>query len=186
MPQAHLNVWDGEACRRVHQATQKVLETAGVEFKHERARELLQGAGARVDGTRVRIPAALVDRALSSVTTGVPGQAARRRDRADGPARRARRYFGTGPDCLYVRDVETRRASPRAPRRRARAAALAERLRNVDFVMSMGLPEDAGNDVVDLAQFAAMVKGTRKPIVVSSPFGGDVAARHARDGGALR
>ena len=52
-------------------------------------------------------------------------------------------------------------------------AGLAERLPNIDFVMSMGLPEDAANETVDLAQFAAMVKGTRKPIVVSSPYGGE-------------
>ena len=52
-------------------------------------------------------------------------------------------------------------------------AALAERLPNIDFIMSMGLPEDAANETVDLAQFAAMVKGSRKPIVVSSPFGGE-------------
>jgi trimethylamine--corrinoid protein Co-methyltransferase len=38
--------------------------------------------------------------------------------------------------------------------------------------MSMGLPDDAPNEVVDLAQFAVMLQGTRKPIVVSSPFGG--------------
>jgi len=36
----------------------------------------------------------------------------------------------------------------------------------------MGLPDDVANDVVDVAQFAAMLKGTRKPLVVSSPFGG--------------
>ena len=36
----------------------------------------------------------------------------------------------------------------------------------------MGLPEDVDNAVVDLAQLAAMLAGTRKPIVVSSPFGG--------------
>jgi len=53
-----------------------------------------------------------------------------------------------------------------------RAAAVTERLPNPDFAMSMGLPEDVENDVVDVARFAAMLKGTRKPLVVSSPFGG--------------
>jgi len=63
-------------------------------------------------------------------------------------------------------------------RRRARlddvraAAALAEQLPDLDFVMSMGLPEDAPPETVDLAQLEVMLKATRKPIVVSSPFGG--------------
>jgi trimethylamine---corrinoid protein Co-methyltransferase len=38
--------------------------------------------------------------------------------------------------------------------------------------MSMGLPDDADIERVDLDQLAAMLAGTRKPIVVSSPFGG--------------
>ena len=52
--------------------------------------------------------------------------------------------------------------------------------------MSMALPEDADAEHVDLAQLAAMLAGTRKPIVVSSPFGGAPAASHGRDGGPLR
>ena len=39
--------------------------------------------------------------------------------------------------------------------------------------MSMALPADVANEVVDITQFAAMLRGTRKPIVVSSPFGGE-------------
>jgi trimethylamine--corrinoid protein Co-methyltransferase len=39
--------------------------------------------------------------------------------------------------------------------------------------MSMALPEDVANEVVDVVQFAAMLRGTRKPIVVSSPYGGE-------------
>jgi trimethylamine---corrinoid protein Co-methyltransferase len=38
--------------------------------------------------------------------------------------------------------------------------------------MSMALPGDVANEIVDVAQFGAMLRGTRKPIVVSSPFGG--------------
>ena len=51
-------------------------------------------------------------------------------------------YFGTGLDCLYVRDAAS------GLRRRALLkdvedmAGLADKLPNVDFVMSMGLPAD--------------------------------------------
>ena len=50
---------------------------------------------------------------------------------------------------------------------------MVEALPNVDFVMSMALPDDVANEVVDVVQFGAMLRGTRKPIVVSSPFGGE-------------
>ena len=172
MRHATLNVWDAEACRRVHEASLRLLGGTGVDVKHERARELCAAAGALVDGRRVRLPAELVDRALASAprrSTLYP----RGGDTAPLELVQGATWFGTGPDSLYVADPDT------GARRRAdlayvtAAAGLVERLPNMDFAMSMGLPEDAANEVVDVAQFAAMLRGTRKPLVVSSPFGGD-------------
>jgi trimethylamine--corrinoid protein Co-methyltransferase len=149
-----------------------LLSRTGVEIKDERASALCAAAGAAVEGRRVRIPAALVDAALASAprswslpARGGPTGPLELHDGAG--------YMGSGPDCLYVSDAGT------GVRRRARltdveaAARVAEALPNIDFVMSMALPEDVANEVVDVAQFAAMLRGTRKPIVVSSPFGGE-------------
>jgi trimethylamine--corrinoid protein Co-methyltransferase len=55
-------------------------------------------------------------------------------------------------------------------------AALCERLPNIDFVMSMGLPEDAPRAIDDLVQVDAMLRGTRKPLLVA-PRDGSVLAR---------
>ncbi len=172
MNQATLTVWDDAACRRVHEASLTLLARTGVEMKDAGARELCAAAGASVDERRVRMPATLVDAALASAprswTLHPRGGATAPLELRDGAG-----HFGSGPDCLYVSDPET------GARRRAlladveRAALVAEALPNIDFVMSMGLPEDAANEVVDVAQFAAMLHGTRKPIVVSSPFGGE-------------
>jgi trimethylamine--corrinoid protein Co-methyltransferase len=160
--------WDEEDCRRVHEATLTVLERTGVEVKHERARELLAAAGAQVEGTRVRLGRELVAGALESaprrsrlVARGGDGQLDL--DLAVGNS-----YFGTGSDCLFVCDPDS------GERRRVRVAdvegmaALCERLPNIDFVMSMGLPEDAEHDIYDVAPFLAMLKGTRKPILVAT------------------
>ena len=68
---------------------------------------------------------------------------------------------------LYVCDPETRE------RRRVRRAdvegmaALCEKLPNIDFVMSMGLPEDVPQAIDDLVQVDAMLRGTRKPLLVA-------------------
>jgi trimethylamine--corrinoid protein Co-methyltransferase len=169
---ATLRVWDDDACSRVHQASLTLLERTGVEMKDERARALCAAAGATVEGTRVRIPAALVDDALASAPRSWQ---LRPRGGATAPLelRDGAGYFGSGPDCLYVSDPET------GERRRSLladvedAARVSERLPNIDFVMSMALPGDVANEVVDVTQFAAMLRGTRKPIVVSSPFGGE-------------
>ena len=168
---ATLRVWDDDACRRVHEATLRLLAETGVEMHHAGARETCAAAGARVDGTRVRLPAALVTHALASAPRRTlllsRGGETGPLELAQGPT-----SFGTGPDCLYVSDSDT------GERRRgvladvAAAAALAERLPHIDFVMSMALPDDVDTRVLDVAQFKAMVEHTRKPIVVSSPFPG--------------
>jgi trimethylamine--corrinoid protein Co-methyltransferase len=165
-------VLDDAGCRRVHAASLRVLAEAGVEVRHEGALELLRGAGARVEDTRARFPAGLVERALATVPASRPLKGRAADGSLDIVLEEGVVSFGSGPDCLYVAEPGS------GERRRARLddveafAALAERLPNIDFVMSMGLPEDAANEVVDLAQFAAMLAGTRKPIVVSSPFDG--------------
>ena len=79
----------------------------------------------------------------------------------------AHTYCGTGSDVLYVCDPDTRE------RRRVRRAdvegmaALCEKLPHIDFVMSMGLPEDAPQAIDDLVQVDAMLRGTRKPLLVA-------------------
>jgi trimethylamine--corrinoid protein Co-methyltransferase len=166
-----LTVWDENACRRVHEATLRVLASTGVDVHHEGARAVLAAAGARVDGARVRLTPALVAAALDSA----PCDAVLRSRGGSPPLdlRPGAGYYGTGPDCLYVLDPDS------GERRRARladvaaSAALCEALPNIDFVMSMALPEDVDPEQADLAQFAAMLGATTKPIVVSTPREGD-------------
>lgn len=166
MNEARLTIWDDDACKRVHEATLEVLADTGIEVRYAPAVEIFAKAGAKVDGTRVRIPSELVEAAIA----GAP------RDwtikpRGGGTAPLVldahHSYCGTGSDVLYVCDPDTRE------RRRVRKAdvegmaALCEKLPNIDFVMSMGLPEDAPQAIDDLAQVDAMVRGTRKPLLVA-------------------
>lgn len=166
MSQAQLTVWNEADCRRLHEATLKVLAGCGVEvLGHPAALEVYRDLGADVQGTRVRLSADLVDAALASAPrtwlmhsrgTGVETRL------EQGPV-----YFGTGSDTLYVKDFAT------GERRRAQLAdvetfaALCELLPQIDFVMSMGLPVDVAHEVDDIAPVAAMLAGTRKPLWVA-------------------
>ena len=179
MNRATFRIWDDDACRRIHEASLTVLARTGIEMKDERARDLCAAAGAAVEGSRVRLPTALVDAALASAPRSWTLRP-RGGDTAPLELRDGAGYSGSGPDCLYVSDPET------GERRRAlladveAAARVAEALPNIDFVMSMALPDDVENEVVDVVQFGAMLRGTRKPIVVSSPFGGEtLSTMHA-------
>ena len=126
MSRATLSVWDDDACRRIHEASLTLLAETGVEVKHQRARALCAAAGAAVDGERVRFDATLVAAALATVPRSwtLPPRGG---DTAPLELRDGASYFGSGPDCPYMADVDT------GARRRARlndvrrAAALAER-----------------------------------------------------------
>ncbi len=163
-------VWGEADCARARAASDRILEEAGVEVPHAEARDLLAAGGARVEGSRVHIPAAVVNRALATAPASfeVPG-----RGKGGMVLEEGRTYFGTGPDCLYLHDPlsgERRRAVLDDVRV---SAALCDQLDEVDFIMSMALPEDAPITADDLLQFAAMLEGTTKPLVMSTSHGGD-------------
>jgi trimethylamine--corrinoid protein Co-methyltransferase len=165
MTAARLVVWTDEECRRVHEAALGVLVETGVEVKWAPARELFAAAGARIDDTRVRLDAAAVERALASAPRSWTVRSRGRDEIIE--LRDGETYFGTGSDCLYVRDPDTHE------RRRILLddvegmAALCETLPDIDFVMSMGLPADVPQEVDDVSAALAMLKGTRKPLMVA-------------------
>ncbi len=189
MPAARLIVWDDAACWRVHEATLALLEETGVEVRHPGARELLAEAGARLEGTRARIPAAMVDAALQSAprrftiqergASAGGGGHARRGEFGGLDLRDGNSYFGTGSDCVYVTDPDSGERRQSTTVDVEGMAALAEKLPNLDFVMSMGLPGDVPAAVGDLAQFAAMLAGTRKPLLTTAHDA--VSLRRMRD-----
>ncbi len=86
-------------------------------------------------------------------------------------------FWSNGTDCLYFRDPAS------GERRRAvladveATAAVCGLLPEIDFVMSGVLPEDAPLESIELAQFAAMLKGTRKPLVISPASAGETVPR---------
>ena len=170
MAYPRLTIMDDRDAQRVHDATVRVLEEAGVEVLHEPTLALLREAGAIVDGTRVRIGATLVDAALESAARNWPLEG-----RAGAPGielRQGRTYFGTGSDCLFIRDRKSEERRRVLLQDVETMAHLADRLPDLDFVMSMGLPGDVDMRVDDLAPVAAMLRGTSKPLIVA-PKDGD-------------
>jgi len=166
MNEARLTIWDDAACKRVHEATLEVLAETGIEVRYAPAVELFAKAGAKVDGMRVCIPAELVESAIASTPRDWTLKP-RGGDTEPLVLDAHHSYCGTGSDVLYFCDPDTRE------RRRARkadvegAAALCEMLPHIDFVMSMGMPEDVPHMIDDLAQVDAMMRGTRKPLLVA-------------------
>lgn len=159
------NMLDREACLRIHGASLEILRRTGVMVHAESGLELLREAGADIEGELARISPTLVERVLA--TAPGPFNLYRRGSeevavRLDGEAI----YFGPGSDTLNYLDPRT------GQRREFRLADVADCIRVCDaleeigFVMSVGVPRNVPEEFHYRHQFAAMLRGTTKPIVV--------------------
>jgi trimethylamine--corrinoid protein Co-methyltransferase len=172
---AHFARMGQHECERIHMASLEILERVGVDVHDEKARALLVKGGAKSDGICIRLSEYMVERALSMTPRRMTLY-----DRLGKVAIRAwgtRTHYGGGSDCLNVLDHRT------GQRRRAvlqdvkEATIVQDSLPELDFVMSMFLPEDVDPRIYDRYQLEVMLNHTIKPIVFVAPdFQGCVAA----------
>lgn len=161
-----LRILDDEKIAWILKATYAVLERTGVDVHNAEARQLLAGAGASVDGLRVRIPAHILDAALRSTPRefslwGRNGENAL-------VLAPDHYYFGPGPSSTFFIDPQTgerrktRRGDP------GQTARVCDALENIHYVMSLGLIDGVTPRLAPVYEFAEMVANTTKPIVAWS------------------
>jgi trimethylamine--corrinoid protein Co-methyltransferase len=157
-------VMSDDQLQEVHWASLEVLERTGCRVYHEGAIELLKQAGAHVsDGNLVRIPGRLVEWALRVAPNRIVlcDRQGKRTLFLEG----RKTYYGTGSDCVYMRDPRTGERRQATTQDLADAVRLCDALPNIDFVMSMMIPWDVPSSVSDRCQMEAMLLHTNKPVV---------------------
>jgi trimethylamine--corrinoid protein Co-methyltransferase len=161
-----LRMLSDEQIRTIHNTSLDILAGTGMEMRHEGARSLLLDAGAGRSGDRIRIPENLVMQALRSAPSRIAMH--NRLGRLTMPLEEGKVFFGTGSDCLYTIDVETRERRPSVAEDVRRFAQLCDGLDQIDFVMSMGIPSDV--PVMDhyVHSFIQMIRGSAKPNVYTA------------------
>jgi trimethylamine--corrinoid protein Co-methyltransferase len=175
MTSAHYARMGEQECEKIHQATLEILERTGVDVHDEKAKQILVDGGAKADGLRVRIPAYMVSRALETAPHRMTlynrkGQVALR-------AGGYNTYYGGGSDCLNILDHRTGQRRRPVLKDVVEASTLIDALPELDFVMSMVLPEDVDQRIYDRYQMEVMLNHTIKPIVFVAPdYEGCVAA----------
>jgi len=165
-----LTLFSDKELDEIHYASLEILEGVGVNVYHERARELLYSAGARItNDLRVRIPSCLVEKALHLAPKRVvlANRLGKRILFLEG----SKVYFGTGSDLLYTIDHETGESRESVLKDVEEAALVADYLENIDFIMSYGLPSDIAPLMQGLYSFYAMMKGSVKPMVLTMSSG---------------
>lgn len=160
----HFNRLTDEQCKKMYEASLKILENTGVRLYHREALDLISSAGGKVsEDNLVRIPPELVDWAVSKAPKQVTLY--NRKGEPVMPIGEYRSFFGPGSDCLNIIDHRTwERRSP-VLNDVVEGTILCDALENIDFVMSMFLPSDVDEELADRYQMEVMLKHTTKPIL---------------------
>jgi trimethylamine--corrinoid protein Co-methyltransferase len=176
MTSAHYARMGQGECEKIHWASLEVLERTGVRLYEQEAVDLIRKAGAHVsDGNRVRISSGLVEKAFTTVPRRVV-LCSRHGERVM-PVEGYRSFYGPGSDCLNIIDHRTGERRKPVLDDVKDGMIVADALPNIDFVMSMVLPVDVPQMVVDRYQMEVMLNNTTKPIVfVTNEFSGCVDA----------
>lgn len=165
--QPQLRMMDESNIDMLHNDALRILSEIGLNVHHPAVRNQLKNAGAILDGEhRVRIPADLVAASLDTAPKEVTvydreGQAAM-------PLDPNQIYFGTGSDLIYTYDSTQNAQRFSLLADVERSAKLCERLDEIDFVMSFGLPSDVSNEDAEPNQYYAILRNTKKPAIMTS------------------
>lgn len=161
-----------QQCQKLYSACLEILERTGVRLYDREALDLLKRAGVPAsDGNRVRIPAALVEKARTTVPKRVT--LCDRNGKRVMPVEGYRSFFGPGSDCLNIIDHRTGQRRKPVLQDVVEGMMVADALPHIDFVMCMFLPTDVPQAVADRYQMEAMLNYTTKPIMfVTTDFSG--------------
>ncbi|MDI6823153.1 MAG: trimethylamine methyltransferase family protein [Bacillota bacterium] len=157
---------DEAQVRLIHGAAMEVLETVGVDVPVPDALSLFRARGVRVDGTRVRIPARLVEEALASA----PGKVvlAGRDPDWDLVLEDRRVYLGTGGAALTILDLDSGKPRPVLLEDLARLARLVDALPNVHFFLRPADPSDVPQEILDVVKYYVSMQNTTKHVIGSA------------------
>jgi len=155
---------DKSKLEKIHLASIKILENTGVLLHHQEAIDLLKSGGAQVtDGNLVKITGKMVEKAFETVPSSI--NIYNREGEEAMQLGSDLTYFSTGSDCLNILDHRD------GLRRQAKlsdvhdAVRLTEALPNLDYIMSMFMPWDVSNQVLDIYQMEIMLTYAKKPIL---------------------
>lgn len=158
-----LKVLEEAQKREIHFAILEVLERTGVDITHDRAKEILAGAGARVNGNRVRFPAWLVEDAIHKAPSRLVlgNRYGERTVFLEGD----RSWFGPSLDCIEYLDPVTNTRLPFTREHCRITATLSDGLPNFDWSMVIGMADDVPPMISDRVIVREALTYSRNPLV---------------------
>ena len=158
-----LQVINADQIGQLHAATLDVLERTGVKITHARALEILAGAGARVQGDRVKIPGFLVEEAIRQAPSRIV--LGSRTGKRTVFLERDKSFFGPSLDCVDYLDPHTHVRSRFVSENVKVTAALCDALPNFQWCMTIGMAADVPADIADRVIARNVMQFCEKPLV---------------------
>lgn len=157
-----LHVLDEDRCSKIHNAALRVLTEVGVEVETAQARNLLQDLGAKVSGSRVRLDAEMVEKALQTVPESfrlydVNGGEAMNLDGMN-------MYFGVSTSSLGYLDPYSGKKVDHTRETSGYMARVADALPNVSYVGNGGLLADVDPRLGGRVNVANTLRHTTMPM----------------------
>ena len=164
-----------EQVRLAHEHTLELLEKTGVCVQSEEALAILGDAGCNIkDPNRVKIPGKLVTKAIDAAPGSI--EVYDRKGQLAMTLREDACYYGTGSDCPYHIDLFSGERRSCTKKDVGDLARFCDALPNIDFVMSMGIPQDTPPGTSFVHQYQAMLRNTTKPVIVTGHGRRDMTA----------
>ena len=141
----------------------EVLERIGVQMTYKPGRDIMAGAGCRIDGDRVRIPTYVLEKAIATAPKRlVLGNRYGKRAVVLEPGRT---WYGPSIDCIFWQDPVTNERPMFNSQHGAAHAALTERLDSFTWLMTIGMADDYGQEAADKVIARWAIQNCTKPLV---------------------
>jgi trimethylamine--corrinoid protein Co-methyltransferase len=167
LPELHfeprLKVIGKDQIRQIHMASLEVLERVGVKMTHPRGVELLAGAGAKVEGDRVRIPSWMVEDAIRKAPSRVV--LGKRNGQRSVSIEAGKTWFGPSLDCIDYLDPMTDERTRFTSEHCRISATIADAMPNFDWSMIIGMADDQPPDIADRVIVRQALTYCEKPLV---------------------
>lgn len=157
-----VDVLTSEEVKTIQNATLTLMENTGCDIYSEKAKEIFKIGGAKIEGNRVRFPRELVEKCIASAPDIVNIYDRNGNLAMELGARNA--YFGPCVSCPNIIDPYTKIRRPPLKSDVEMVGKVTDALKNMDFVMGMGLISDKTTTLADIHEADALLKNTTKPV----------------------
>lgn len=163
----NFNVLDSQGIEQIHEKSLELLSDVGMRISGEKMLSALAAYGCDVDGEMVKIPEAIVQKALDTIPKELTLY---NRDGSESMVIDSRNnvYFGTHSDQLEYLDYKTNTARIFNKADIKTMCTIADALKNISFVLSVGMCGDVDPAVQSQVTFLETVKNFNKTINFST------------------